>query len=276
MKPLIDGDVLRYEIGYAAEVGWRAVTGEPESIPPFDYVAKVLHQRIDNICNEVGATQEPVLYLSGKTNFRNDIATVKPYKGTRVSKKPWHFANLTAYMINVLGAVVCEGIEADDQIAMDHTASEGTTIVCSRDKDLRQLPGWFYSWELGKQPSFGPINIERQGTLSLSSDHKKLTGTGLAFFYAQCLIGDTVDNIPGCPGIGPVAAYNELAQHEGDTQAMLESVLSLYGKAYDYCDGGWFSGLGEEALLEQGRLLWLCRRRNEDGSPQMWEIGMEE
>lgn len=265
MKPLLDGDVLRYEVGYAAEVGWQHKVDDKEAIPPFGYVEEVLLSRIESICQEVKATEEPVLYLSGPTNFRNAIATKKPYKGNRVSKKPWHFNNLTAYMLG-MGAVVSDGIEADDQIAMDHVSSKGTTIVCSRDKDLRQLPGWFYSWELGKQPSFGPVNIEQQGTLSLSSDHKKLTGTGLAFFYAQCLIGDTVDNIPGCPGVGPVAAYEWLSSCQ-DTNDMLTTVMKAYDEKYD--------DNGDSHLLEQGRLLWLVRRFNEDGSPVLWEIGME-
>ncbi len=32
----------------------------------------------------------------------------------------------------------------------------------------------------------------------------------------------------------------------------------------------------EENLLEQGRLCWMTRRLNEDGSPVLWELGMEE
>ena len=105
---------------------------------------------------------------------------------------------------------VVEYLEADDQMAIDHIASDGNTILVSRDKDLRQVPGMFYSWELGRQPSFGPEEITKEGRLWLSTDHKKLYGTGLAFFYAQVLMGDTVDNIPGCKNIGPVAAYNML------------------------------------------------------------------
>jgi len=267
MKPLIDGDVIRYEVGYAAEVGWQHKVDDKEAIPPFSYVEEVLLSRIESICQEVKATEEPVIYLSGPTNFRNNIATKKPYKGNRVNKKPWHFDNLTAYLKG-MGAIVTDGIEADDLIAIDHVSSNGTTIVCSRDKDLRQLPGWFYSWELGKQPSFGPVNIDRQGTLSLSADHKKLSGTGLAFFYAQCLIGDIVDNIPGCPNVGPVRAY-EILNKAHDPKRMLDAVLTEYFDAYG-------PDTAEEELLQQGRLLWLVRRLNEDGSPVMWEIGMEE
>ena len=44
MQPLLDADVLLYEIGFAAETGWKG-----ESNPPFDYVSELLDNRIGNI-----------------------------------------------------------------------------------------------------------------------------------------------------------------------------------------------------------------------------------
>ena len=41
MKALVDGDVLRYEVGYAAEVGWRETTKIEDGIPPWNYVEEV-------------------------------------------------------------------------------------------------------------------------------------------------------------------------------------------------------------------------------------------
>ena len=32
----------------------------------------------------------------------------------------------------------------------------------------------------------------------------------------------------------------------------------------------------EIALREQGQLCWMTRRLNEDGTPQLWQIGMKE
>ena len=267
MKPLIDADILRYEIGFGAETGWQT-EGE---IPPWPYVEEMLHYRIDKICAVAGATEEPILYITEGRTFRFDIAKKKPYKGTRKENKPWHFNNLTAYMIHQLDAVVVTGIEADDQITIDHVkpkfmGSEQPyeTIICTRDKDLRQVPGPFYSWELGRQPSFGPEVITKRGYLKLSEDRKNLSGTGLAFFYAQVLVGDKSDNIPGLPGCGPVKAYELLA----DRINMLEVCQDLYVEYY--------GADGEEELLEQGRLCWMSRRLNEDGSPVLWQIGMED
>lgn len=256
MLALLDGDILRFEIGFAAEVGWKAITNR-EELPPFDYVADLLHQRLEYILHQTGA-DDYVLYLSGGKSFRYDVAKTKPYKGQRKDNKPWHFHNLTAYMVGVLDAKVVTGIEADDALAIDHLQKPEQTIICTRDKDLRQVPGWSYSWELGQQPSFGPTKIEKFGNLTLSANHKKLTGTGLLFFYGQLLVGDAVDNIPGLDKCGPVKAYSLLKD--------VDNPFEVVRKAYN----------DDELLLEQGRLLWIVRKLNPNGSPVMYELGMEE
>jgi len=178
MKALIDGDILRYEIGYAAETGWKAITDRDE-IPPFDYVKDLLDGRIAYILNATGATEYEMFLTEGQT-FRDEIAITKPYKGNRIDKKPWHYYNLTAHINGAHPTTVVRGIEADDQIAIVHISSEpNATIICSRDKDLRQVPGLLYSWELGKQPSFGPVEITKTGMLSLSKGQSdsKIKGT---------------------------------------------------------------------------------------------------
>jgi 5'-3' exonuclease len=271
LKLLIDGDILRYEIGFAAETGWRAIK-EDDSLPPWDYVAKLLHLRLDGIHHEISkyqtVTHNPKIYITEGRTFRDDIAKVKPYKGHRKEAKPWHYANLTAYMRDVLEAEIVTGIEADDAMAIEQVnAPFSTTIICTRDKDLRQVPGWSYSWELGRQPSFGPEIITKEGDLQLSENHKKLSGTGLSFFYAQCLIGDVSDNIPGLPYCGPVRAFSLLKGKTPEQQlkALLREYKTLYGhKKY------------EKELREQGRLLWMVRSLYPNGQPVLWEIGMTE
>lgn len=269
LQPLLDGDILRYELGFAGEAGWRAM--EKEGPPPFEYVQELFQSRIETIKNNLNTNKEPRLYYTSGRTFRFDIAKKKPYKGTRKENKPWHYDNLTVYMRDVLGAKEVTGIEADDQLAIDHIASNGTTVLCSRDKDLKQVPGWFHSWELGRQPAWGPSLITKEGSIALSTDRKSIKGVGLAFFYAQVLVGDSTDNIPGLPNTGPVAAFEEL---NGLTpQQQLEAVCEAYREFYEHDDNlaDW-----RAELLEQGRLCWLVRRLNEDGTPQMWEIGLDE
>ena len=275
MTPLIDGDVLRYEVGFAAEVGWQG-----EGIPTFDYVEKVLLERIAMICRQVKATTEPIIFLTGDNNFRNEIAVTKVYKGSRKSNKPWHWHNLTAYFHGNMDVVLVDGLEADDMMAIIQTIRNKEvlneefqleeTIICSRDKDLRQVPGWGYSWELGAQPSFGPEKINKVGSIYLERREKKpprIKGTGLAFFYSQCLTGDVVDNIPGLPKCGAVKAFDILQGRE-TPESLLEGVCGAYKEVY------WEDW--EEKLTEQGQLLWMVRELDADGKPVMWHIGKEE
>lgn len=257
MQPLIDADVLRYEIGFAAEAGWQS-----PGFPSFDYAAELLENRINNICAVVGATAPPILYLTGKSNFRYAIATRTPYK-ERVGNKPWHYKNLTAYMKAVYDVRMQEGLEADDLMAIEQTKRPNETIICTRDKDLFNFPGWKYSWELGNQAERGPLYVDEIGYISLSADNKKLSGYGGLFFYAQCLMGDRVDSIPGLDGCGPVKAFEILSNTKTPEEAF-KAVLEAYRGVY--------GDNAEKELLEQGRLLWMTRELHPDGSPILWEI----
>ncbi len=266
MRVIVDADVIRYETGYAAETGWKAKTNS-EDLPSWDYVETLLELRLEGIRRECGASSQTLYYTSGRT-FRYDIAKTKPYKGTRIAKRPWHYDNLTVYMRDVLGAKEVTHIEADDAIAIDHLSSDEPTIIASRDKDLRMIPGLSYSWELGAQPRFGPAYITKEGSLILDRSKKqpKLKGTGLSFFYAQLLMGDPVDNIGGCSNCGPVKAYALLAEKTPEEQ--LNNVIEEYKKEYG---DQW-----EQIMTENGQLLWICRKLNQDQSPKVYEIGMTE
>ena len=262
MIPLIDADVLCYEIGFASETGWQQ-----EGIPPFDYVADMLDNRIGNICAMVGATAPPILFLTGKTNFRNNLAKRQKYK-ERVGNKPFHYYNIRAYIQGKYDWREHDGVEADDLMAIEQTrnglldSSVPRTIICSRDKDLRTVPGWFYSWELANQPSFGPDLCSDYGWASLSLDRKKIRGRGDKFFYSQCLTGDIVDTIPGLPKCGPVKAASIIEATTTPLEgynAVLEAYRGIYGDD------------AEKELLEQAQLLYMVREWNEDGTPKMWE-----
>lgn len=255
MQPLIDADVLLYEVGFAAETGWQ----QP-GFPPFDYAAELLDNRISNICAIVTATSPPILFLTGKTNFRNSIAKRQPYK-ERASLKPWHYNNLKAYIQSKYDCRLQEGLEADDLMAIEQTKRVQDTIICTRDKDLRIVPGWHYGWELGNQPQFGPEVVDEFGWIKLSNDRKTIKGVGLLFFYSQCLTGDKVDTVPGLPGIGAVKAFEILEGSKTPNEA-LKRVYGAYRAVY---------GLSAyKEMLEQGRLLWMTRKLHPDGSPVLW------
>jgi 5'-3' exonuclease len=176
------------------------------------------------------------VYLTGKGNFRHDIAVTEPYKGNRKEKeKPVHLEAIRQYLIKDWNAVVSEGEEADDLIAIDATAIPDSIIV-SLDKDFNQVPGKHY-------------NFNKQDLYNVSEDE------GLLFFYRQIIMGDKADNIVGVHGIG-----------EKKSQKLLEdlSEIEMYNKCIELLDS-------EERVIENARLLWL--RREPD---QLWEPPVEE
>ncbi|MDB4302036.1 hypothetical protein N9924_00565, partial [bacterium] len=61
MTPLIDADVLRYEIGFSGE--YVDDEGRPQ-VRDFEFVAELLDQKVKEICAEVWSTEPPVLFLT--------------------------------------------------------------------------------------------------------------------------------------------------------------------------------------------------------------------
>ena len=283
MQPLIDADVLRYEIGFSAEYVDDA--GEKQ-VRDFDFVADLFDQRIKEICAEVWSTEEPILFITndrrlhkkvtrerkkeGKEgleylpNFRDKIAQKKEYKGNRKAEKPFHYDNLTAYIFGKYEVKVAVGMEADDLMSIVQwervKGGHLDTIICSRDKDLRITPGMHFGWPCGRQLQYGPCRITELGELELKGG-KKLVGTGLKFFYSQVLTGDQTDNYPGLPRCGPVAAYESL--HDCETEAQLfERVAGLYE--------GKYGDTWREEMNEQCQLAWMVREMDEEGNPVMY------
>lgn len=259
MQALLDTDILIYECSFA---GQDRETGEIHS---FDYVRDLFDEKVLSISAAVYGTETPLLFITGKRNFRNEIAKTKPYKGGRKEEKPFHYANLRAYASALPNCTVSDGLEADDLICIEQYSrlKQRDTIICTRDKDLRMCPGYHYGWEHAGQPEFFPQWVDEIGTLTISQDRKKLKGTGSKFFYSQLITGDNVDNIPGLPKGGPALAWDTL--HNCDNVSDMFRAVSL---AYE-------KKLGEgymEYLMEQANLLWMIRELDEEGRPVMFKI----
>jgi 5'-3' exonuclease len=163
-------------------------------------------------------------------------------------------------MENAYACVVSEGMEADDAMAIEQCRAREETVICTRDKDLRMVPGWQYGWECGRQTEYGPELVDEHGRLELIKQKSswKCSGTGMMFFYAQLLMGDSTDHIPGCKGLGPKKAYDLLI----NSRDPYDTVCKAYRAA----------GHDEAYLLEQGQLLWMCRDVHDDGRPVLWQL----
>tara|TARA_R110000824_G_scaffold69297_3_gene178615 strand:+ start:8610 stop:9398 length:789 start_codon:yes stop_codon:yes gene_type:complete len=259
MIALIDADLLRYECCYAAQAAYKQMTDTDDNVN-FDAVQDALDYRIKQITIGAGCDSY-VLYITEGRTFRYDVAVTAPYKGTRHADRPYHYANLTAVIKSLHPCRVVTHMEADDQLAIDALADPDNTVLCSRDKDLRQVTGAkVYSWELLNQPSFGPTKIERIGSVD-----RKGKGTGYTFFMAQMVMGDSADNVPGIKGKGPAAAHailspivedDELTEDEKVAE-MKAAVITAYQRCYaeDY----------DDVYEEQATLLWMLRAEPTDG-----------
>ena len=222
MKALVDADILVYRFGFASE-------GDPA-----EFALARLSEFLDNLSMQEGI-DEVWGYLTGKGNFRHEIAVTAPYKGTRVAEKPYHFQLLREYMERAWGFEVVDGMEADDAIGIEayrHEPEE--TIIVSIDKDLNMIRGHHY-------------NFVKEEKYFVTEEE------AIRNFYLQILTGDKVDNIKGLQGIGPVKSKKLLADCNTELE-MYEAVL----KAYD----------GDEArVLENARLLWILREEKQIWHP---------
>lgn len=190
-------------------------------------------------------------------NFRDEVAKKKVYKGNRKSSRPLHYDNLVAYVCATREVVCAIGCEADDLLAVHQVAAKPlTTVICSRDKDLKIVPGMHYGWACGKQKPFPFGEVKLNGTLELLGG-KKLEGTGLKFFYSQVLTGDTTDNYPGLPRCGSIKAFKALEECNDEAE-MFSVVRELYRASYG--DDDWHAEMNEQC-----QLAWMVCEQDEGG-----------
>ena len=275
MIALIDADILCYEIGFVTEevtfsyegkhyetvteakkhvVGLHTDDLERHVYPaPTHLAKKMVDTRINGILKAVGATSFKC-YLTGKGNFRVDLATILKYKGTRPPCKPYHHQTIWDYLIDKYDAEVIEGYEADDALAIEQYKGdrEEDTVICSRDKDLRMVPGYHYSWRCGERQPEKPLYAisEFEGSYN---------------WAYQMLVGDTVDNIWGCPGIGPKKAKGILEACATYTElktAVMATYLKIFGDEpinYQSWDGKWMTTDYKGIATENHHLLWMMK-----------------
>ena len=222
MTVLVDADI----VGYRAAFSTEGMTPEDTEDKVDAIIEQILHATTFD-----GHPYE--LFLTGKGNFRKEIAVTAPYKGNRKGTTPPEFlGHARDHMVKHWGAVVSEGEEADDLISIRATELYPHAVIASVDKDFLQVAGTHYNTRSGE---FRTV------------DHWE----GLQFFYAQILEGDRADNIQGIYRVGPKKARKML---EGCTTEM--ELYNVCVEAYD----------GPERVLENGRLLWLRREKG-----QLWD-----
>jgi len=226
-KVLIDGDIIAYRAAFSTEqMGLSDTKAKVDDLIEFILDKTVLFP-------EIGL--DYVVYLTGKGNFRHDIAKSHVYKGNRKSvQKPRHLQTARDHMESKYQAIISQGEEADDLIAMEAAKLDYKACVASIDKDMLQIPCWHFNIVRGDY-----IKVEPFG--------------GIKFFYKQILTGDRADNIVGLWKVGEVKASKIL--DGADTE---DELWDRVIKAYDG---------DEERVIENARLLWLRREEAEIWQP---------
>jgi len=204
----IDGDIVAYRIACAIgdDGEAKAVTWTLNS-----YMVKSVLQHFPEL-------SKYHVYLTGGDNFRNEIAVTAPYKGNRKGAKPVHLRAARQHMIDFWGALVYEGIEADDAIATGATRDLKAGIapvIVSLDKDFDQVACDRYDMVNDVTTSPEPLEATRN-------------------LYKQIIMGDAVDNIKGMHLCGAVCAGELLNGLTSELDMALVVIDQMgYTRAYE-------------------------------------------
>ncbi len=223
---LVDADFLVYRIGFSTE-------DEPVGIAK----ARLTEWLEDFIYVNLKA-DEYKAWITGKSNYRYDIAKTVPYKGNRKDvQRPKHYEALREHLVKRHDAIVTVGEEADDAVAIESTKMLDNCWIVHVDKDLDQLQGWHYN----------PVKDERYYVDEFNA---------YKAFVLQLLTGDRIDNIPCLAGIGPKKAEKVL-KDQTTKEKLLKAAWAKYQEL----------GHTMEYFSEQGQLLWLRRYEGEIWQP---------
>jgi DNA polymerase-1 len=161
-------------------------------------------------------THFAVIFDAGRTTFRNRLYA--DYKAHR-PPPPDDLIPQFALVREATGAFGVPAIELADWEADDLIASYAAAVrtlggrctIVSSDKDLMQLIG-------GGVEMLDPI---KQKPIGPAEVMEKFGVTPERVIDVQALIGDSVDNVPGVPGIGPKTAAQLIAEY-----GTLEGILA--------------------------------------------------
>jgi DNA polymerase-1 len=211
---LIDGPNYVFRAFHAVRHNLANSRGEPTNAV-FGYV-----QMLRSILKDLSPTHVAVAFDPKGGTFRNQMYA--DYKAHR-PPMPEDLASQWQYVFDItdafrLNRICIENYEADDVIATLARTAEikgwDVTIV-STDKDLMQLVSdKIWMLDTMRKRDYGPEEVKERWGVGPDRIHDLLA-----------LAGDSADNIPGVPGIGPKTAALLL-----DAYGDLEGVLARAGE----------------------------------------------
>ncbi|MEP1588133.1 MAG: DNA polymerase I [Tateyamaria sp.] len=211
---LIDGSAFIFRAYHALPPLTRKSDGLP--IGAVSGFCNMLQRYVEGNHGPDAPTHVAVIFDKGSHTFRNDMYDL--YKANREAMpedlRPQMPLTREATIAFNIACEEKEGFEADDIIAtlaVQARALGGRCTIISSDKDLMQLVG-------GGVEMFDAMKnkrIDRDGV------HEKFGVYPERVVDVQALAGDSVDNVPGAPGIG-IKTAALLINEYGDLDALLE------------------------------------------------------
>jgi len=192
LKLLLDGDMFAYNATAKSEeeIDWgdglhTIYSQEGECRSHFDDdVQNVVNNTLSALKHK--GAYEIVCVFSSPNIFRKRLYPL--YKANRIGKrKPLCYQDLVEWCNKTYTCATYANLEADDTLGILSTTPGANAVIISKDKDFKTIPGKFY-------------NYGHKKLLTISEEEADY------WHLYQTLIGDSCDNYPGCPGIGPKKA----------------------------------------------------------------------
>jgi DNA polymerase-1 len=248
---IVDGHAYAYRAFHAIR-SLRAPSGRPTNAV-YGFV-----KMLDKLRATLSPTHLLVVWDGGLSADR--MAALPGYKAQR-PEMPADLAEQMDEIVAYLGAAgvasYCEdGVEADDYIACiaRRAAREGVeTVIASSDKDFMQLVA----------PGIGLFNPNDKSESVWGAEQVRVKSgvePGQIVDWLA-LVGDSVDNIPGVPGVGPKTAADLLNQ--------FGSVASLYARLGEVKSERLRTALQDSAAAVR-RNVELVRLKDE--LPCQWDL----
>ncbi|MFG1885165.1 DNA polymerase I [Micromonospora sp. NPDC049102] len=223
---LVDGHSLAYRAFFALPVeNFSTTTGQPTNAV-YGFTSMLI-----NVLRDERPTHIVVAFDVSRRSFRTD--RYAEYKAGR-SETPTDFKGQVSLVKEVLAAlqipvVEMEGYEADDIIATlaCQARDQGMTVlISSGDRDAFQLVG---DQVTVLYPRKGVSDLARMDPAAIEAKY----GVGPERYRdLAALVGETSDNLPGVPGVGPKTAAKWITTY-GGVEGVIARADEIKGKAGD-------------------------------------------
>lgn len=223
---LLDGHSLAYRAFFALPVENFSTSTGQHTNAVYGFTSMLI-----NVLRDEQPTHVGVAFDVSRQTFRTE--EYAEYKAGR-SATPNEFNGQVSLLHEVLDAlnirhVEVEGYEADDVIATltSEAVAEGMDVlICSGDRDTLQLVS---DQVTVLYPVKGVSDLARMTPDAVVAKY----GVGPdRYSDLAALVGESSDNLPGVPGVGPKTAAKWLTQY-GDLAGLVAHVDQIKGKAGD-------------------------------------------